>query len=356
MPPTDPTALEAHQTADCQALSLIHSTIDDENFQVFLSCMMAYEAFQALCQHHSDTGGISTATLFFELVNLQVTADVPIKEHVHHFCTLHNKLKSNIKISNHFIAIILLFSLPSEFTPLVQTTLTTTVFDKIDINHLYMLILVSTKVESSEASSSHTAMVASQKHHRGSYRTDRTRSEKHKAPTSSTYPLKCSRGHIGHTDDQCRVHINEAKYKQIAELASRLDKMERSASDSAKIAITSPLDYDEAFITANTPSMILTLDAGATSHMFSNQDLLSTYDEIEPSKIEVAAKGRPIFATGRGTARIQGLHLKNILISSALGVNLVLAGQLYDQGYGIVWGRTYAHVKNDQGVTVITFH
>lgn len=225
-PPTDPKALAAHQTADCQALSSIPSTIDDENFQVILSCATAYKAFQALCRHHGDTGGISTATLFFELVNLRVTSDVTIKDHIHHFRTLHNKLKSNIrlsqelKISDHFIAIILLFSLPSEFAPLFRTTLTTTAFDNIDINHLYMLILVSTKVESSEASSSNTAMVVTQKDHQSSYRTDRTRSDKHKPSNPSTDPPKCSRGHIGHTDKRCRIQINEAKDKQIAELAS----------------------------------------------------------------------------------------------------------------------------------------
>lgn len=131
-----------------------------------------------------------------------------------------------------------------------------------------MLILVSTKVESSETSSSNTAMVASQRDQRGANRTDRTRSDRNKYPNSSTDPPKCSRGHIGHTDDRCRVQINEAKDKQITDLASRLDKMERSNSESAKMAISSPLDYDEAFLTANTPSLIITLYAGATSHMF----------------------------------------------------------------------------------------
>lgn len=103
--------------------------------------------------------------------------------------------------------------------------------------------------------------------------------------------------------------------------------MERSVSDSAKIAIAPPLDYDEAFITNITPSMVITLDAGATSHMFSDRDLLSRYGDIEPSQIEVAAKNKPIYATGRGSARIQGLQLENILISSALGANLVSAGE-----------------------------
>lgn len=139
--PTDPTLLESHQTSDFQALSAIHSTIDDKRFQIVSSCATAYKAYQAICRHHGYSGGISTATLFFELVNLWVTQDITIKDHIHRFWTLHTKLKSNIrtnpelKISDHFIAILLLFSLPSDYAPLVQTTLPTMAFDKIDINH-----------------------------------------------------------------------------------------------------------------------------------------------------------------------------------------------------------------------------
>lgn len=195
-PPTDPSLLETHQTSDFQALSAIHSTIDDESFQIVSSCTTAYQAYEAICRHHGDTGGISTATLFFELVNLRVTSDISIKDHVHQF------------------PILLLFSLPSDFAPLVQTTLTTTAFDKIDINHLYMLILVSNTVENSDsaAHNNNTAMVAAASKDRKSYpKTDR--SERYKNKTSSDDPPKCSRGHIGHTDDRCRIQISEAKDK-----------------------------------------------------------------------------------------------------------------------------------------------
>lgn len=300
-PPLDPILLEAHQTSDFQALSAIHSTIDDESFQIISSCTTAHDAYQAFCRHHGDTGGISTATLFFELVNLRVTGDISIKDHVHQFRTLHNKLKSNIrnndelKISNHFIAILLLFSLPSTFGPLVQTTLTTTAFDKIDINHLYMLILVSDTVENSESTTtnSNSAMVAStSKDKRSSSKYDK--SDKYKQRNNSDDPPKCSRGHVGHTDERCRIQIAEAQDKQIADLVSRLDKIETTKSESARLATTA-LEYDEAFITSHTPSMVMTLDAGATSHMFSNASLLSNCYKINPSKIDVAAKDKPIF-------------------------------------------------------------
>lgn len=361
-PLLDPTLLEAHQTSDFQALSAIHSTIDDESYQIISSCTTAHKAHQAICRHHGDTGGKSTATLFFELVNLRVTSDINIKDHVHQFLTLHNKLKSTIrnndelKISDHFIAILLLFSLPSNFAPLVQTTLTTTAFDKIEINHLYMLILVSDTVETSDSitTNANSAMVASGSKDKKSFsRYDK--SEKYKSKNNSDNPPRCSRGHVGHTDERCRIQIAEAKYKQIAELVSRLDEIETNKSESAKLA-TTVLEYDEAFITSQTSLMVITLGAGATSHMFSNSSLLSRCYSINPLKVEVAAKDKPILATTKGSEIMNKLPLHDVLVSHELGANLVSSGKLYDLGYYIEWGRTYAHVKDQEGTTLFTFY
>lgn len=355
--PTDPTLLEAHLTSDFQALNAIHATIDDENLQIISSCTTAYNAYQALCREHGDLGGISTATLFFELVNLRVMGDITIKEHIHQFQTIHNKLKGTIKnnkalmISDHFIAILLLFSLPSEYSPLVQTTLTTTAFDQIDLNNLYMLILVSHKVDPSTSSNSALLTVSD----RGSDKS-KQRGKKVHQPTgqSSSDPIKCSRGHVGHTDEKCRVQINKAKDKAINDLTARLEKLEKPRSDTARMETTS--FYDEAFTTGPTNLSVITLDAGATSHMFGNPDLLQAITDITPSKINVAAKDSPIYAIGRGSSRIGRLQLSHVLYSPHLGGNLVSAGKLYDNGYDIEWRRTQALVKDSSGAVVLTFH
>lgn len=353
IPPTDPTSLDAHTTSDCQALNAIFSTIDDENFQVVSSCRTAREAFVALCKHHGDSGGISTATLFFELVNLRVTGDITIKDHVHNFQTLHNKLKSNIKenselmISDHFIAILLLFSLPAEFTPLVQTTLTTTAFDKIDVNHLYMLILVSDRVDSSSSitPSANSAMIASTK--------SRHKPRPEKSHAQSNNPPKCSLGHIGHTDAQCRIQKSDAKDKQIADLVARLDKLEKPSLESAKLVTDNY--YDEAFITSATSLHLITLDAGATTHMFGDTNLLQHIEQVLPSPINVAAKDQSIFADARGSIRLGGLKITHVMASKDLAANLISAGKLYDAGHDIEWGRTYANVKDQNGKTLVTF-
>ncbi|KAG0145931.1 hypothetical protein CROQUDRAFT_547918 [Cronartium quercuum f. sp. fusiforme G11] len=137
--PTDPTLLSAHTVRNCQALNAIQSTIDEENIEIITNYYTAREAFDALCKHHGDSGGISTATLFYDLVNLRLQPGGSIGDHVHKFRQLHNRFVSNqrltpgITISEHYIAILLLKSLPSDYTPLVQTTLASN-FDKISLN------------------------------------------------------------------------------------------------------------------------------------------------------------------------------------------------------------------------------
>lgn len=83
-----------------------------------------------LCKHHDDAGGLSTANLFSDLVTLRLSSEGDLKDHIHRFQKLHNDLLSNLsstpnmKISEPFISMILINSLPSEYTPLVQSLLT----------------------------------------------------------------------------------------------------------------------------------------------------------------------------------------------------------------------------------------
>lgn len=119
-PPTEASLLDDYITKDCAALNAIHSTIDEENMEIVTSASSAREAYQALCAHHGDSGGMTTATMFFKLVTMKLSPGGSVAEHVHKFRTLHNRFKANTKsfknisISDHYIAILLLKSLPME--------------------------------------------------------------------------------------------------------------------------------------------------------------------------------------------------------------------------------------------------
>lgn len=153
--PTDAALLDDYVTKGCAALNAIHSTIDEENMEIVTSSPSAREAYLALFQHHGDSGGMTTATMFFELVTMKLLPGGSVADHVHKFRTLHNRFKANTKslknisISDHYIAILLLKSLPMEYNSLVQTTLTSN-FENISLSHIYMLLSMETmRIESS---------------------------------------------------------------------------------------------------------------------------------------------------------------------------------------------------------------
>lgn len=142
--PTGETERDDHDTNCMRARAAIHATVDAENFEVIRSFLSPREAFVKRCKHHDDAGGLSTAHLFSDLVTLRLSSDGELKDHVHKFRKIHNDLLSNlsstpdIRISEPFIAIILINSLPSTFTPLVQSLLTS--FETITLSRLYSFL------------------------------------------------------------------------------------------------------------------------------------------------------------------------------------------------------------------------
>lgn len=69
-PPTDPTKLEEYTVRNFQALSVIQTTVDSENFQLVANARTAREAFKSILAQYDDSGGLSTAMIFLDLVSL----------------------------------------------------------------------------------------------------------------------------------------------------------------------------------------------------------------------------------------------------------------------------------------------
>lgn len=205
--PTDAVLLDDFITKDCAALNAIHSTIDEENMEIVTSAMSAREAYVALCEHHGDSGGITTSMMFFKLVTMKLLPGGLVADHVHEFRTLHNRSKANTKyiknisISDHYIAILLLKSLPTEYNSVVQTTLTSN-FGNISLSHIYMLLSMETmRIESL---AENVAMSAQN-------------TQKPKISKPSKQNLVCLLGHPVHSDEKCYTCIR----KEERELAQK---------------------------------------------------------------------------------------------------------------------------------------
>ena len=151
-----------------------------------------------LCKHHDDTGGLLTANLFSELVTMKLTSDGCLKDHLHQFRKIHNDLTSNISsspslsISEPFVAIILINSLPTDYTPLVQSLLSN--FESLTLTRLYSLLQMEVTRTYSSTPSDTALSAVKHRHH-----------VKKKESNTPSNGLVCSLGHPGHKDGHCRV-------------------------------------------------------------------------------------------------------------------------------------------------------
>lgn len=307
-PPTHASLLDDRTTKDCAALNAIHSTIDEENMEIVTSSTPAREAYLALCEHHSDSGGMTTATMFFELFTMKLIPGGLVAKHVHNFRTLHNRFKANtrsmknITISDHYIAILLLKSLPMEYNSLVQTTLTSN-FENISLSHIYMLLSIQTmRIEST---SENVAMAA-----------QTIQKPKNSKPPKQT--PTCSLGYSGHTDEKCYTRIR----KEGRELANKYQEMIKKNGETAQLTTikssqatsaqpNSTLDtpiapsyYDEAYSVGQQNLSLVTLDTACTSHMFGSKIIVGNLHQTPPSPIQVASKTGCIYARQRGSAHL----------------------------------------------------
>jgi len=354
--PSDASLLEDHITKDCAALNAIHSTIDEENMEIITSATTAREAYLALCEHHGDSGGMTTATMFFELVTMKLSPGSSVADHVHKFRTLHNRFKSNTKslknisISDHYIAILLLKSLPADYNSLVQTTLTSN-FENISLSHIYMLLSMETmRIESSTENIAMSAQTV----------------QNSKPPRPAKQTRICSLGHLGHSDERCYTRIRKEekelaqKYKELmktkVETAALTTTKTPQASTSSSITPITPSYYDEAYAVGSQDLSVVSLDTACTSHMFGSKILLHGLQSIPPSPIQVASKTGDIYAHHRGTAHLDKLRLERVIYSPELSANLVSAGMLYDAGYDIIWTANTAEVISPTGTVLLTFY
>lgn len=234
-----------------------------------------------LCKHHDDAGGLSTANLFSDLVTLRLSSEGDLKDHIHRFRKLHNDLLSNLsstpnmKISEPFISMILINSLPSEYTPLVQSLLTS--FETLTLARLYSLLNIDA-TRTSSVNKAETALSVNRSH----------AGKKFKKKDSSTYVINkdtvvCSLGHPRHTNECCMTK-QWKDFKAYQELMKAKPEASTKNSDAAQLTrdnlndITVEPDADISYyntsLSAFTVHLPTVMDTGASSHMF-GESLLS---------------------------------------------------------------------------------
>lgn len=161
--PTDPKLRTEHVFNEFRALEAIQFSCDADNFNIISDCKTARAAYLALCKYPDDLGGVTTANLFSELASSKLSSAADLKEHLLKFRNTHTKLKGNLQsppdlcISDPFIAILILKSLPPDFNSLIQTSLAN--FETLTLDQIYALLNIEAKQLSGQATDPDSALV-----------------------------------------------------------------------------------------------------------------------------------------------------------------------------------------------------
>lgn len=392
-PPTDPKEKRKFETNDLKALSVIQATVDKNHFQIIAQCENARSAFTAITRHFEDSGGIAVVMVFYKLVTLKLSSDASLSEHLHQFQSLHNELISTLRsipsltISDPFIAVILLKSLPPSFDSTVQNSLAS--FSSITLQNVLNVL---TRGESWYASNSDitsdTALATTSSI--GAAKSNKSKNKK-KEFVKKEDVVYCSLNHPGHNDDSCYSQIISQMSKELAEIKGKsnieLAKMTSEISqlqhNTQQLNVSStppesdlhPSYYDQAFCAnsdeprsqmyidsfhyafASTNTDIIAkiiFDSGASSHMFKDASLFKIIKAIPPTKITVASKDGGIWATHKGSVHFRKLNLENFLYSDQLTSNLVSIGRLCDVGYSVVFQSSTGYILDQQQKIVMT--
>lgn len=251
----------------------------------------------------------------------------------------------DLRISEAFIAILLLKSLPSQYSAIVQTNLSS--FETIKLSQIYTILGMESSRNLSNNTSSDIALATS----------DSTVKTKPPHPKSNS-KVKCSLGHMGHTNKNCKVRRFREMEKEIAEL--KKDREPRSKPEHAQTATApSPVDpsyWDAAFSChENHLKQVEIADTGASNHMYGDE---SKFDSISPStpvSISVASKDGGFVSSRQGKVTVDSLTLTNVLHSDKLSSNLISIGRLCDDGYTAVFRQTSGNVLDNTGRSVLRF-
>lgn len=233
-----------------------------------------------------------------------------------------------MKISERFVAIILINSLTSEYTPLVQLLLTS--FETLTLARLYSLL----NIEATRNLGIKSETALSVNRSSGGKKFKKKEISNHQTTKDVSV---CSLGHPGHTGENCKTRQwREFKtYQELLKNSKTSEAAKLTRDDLGPPLRESEVDvsyYDTAF-SAMTTSLPNVMDTGASSHMFGEKKPFNSLRPTSPSSIVVALKTGSILLRYQGCVNLGSLILSDVLYSDQLTGNLISIGRLCDDGY-----------------------
>lgn len=394
----EPEKIEALESERASVLEVIRATVSPTRLPVIRGIEDPKLANEKLLDQVSQDDGLEVAALIAQVATIRYTGNEPVSTFLDGISDLHTRLSEataqnpDLRISNKFLAVLLLMSFPSESYVTIRDHL---FGDLKSLTTSKVISRIKTKSALTVADEG-VAMVASSLRPQNnttslkSARTDKSPNAPCVLCEHSRYTHtngKCSRqnqsqGSTDRTKPSSSAITNEEKIRRYNQLASSgvfSFNTQTVAADQSKSTEVkqNPETTSEAYCQFATsynttaidrdqsPDVMLSIskpfpppqpysgmkptyaDTACNKHMYGDSLLLEDIHDIDPIWIRVANKDQlsRICARQMGTAQIDGIgpdgthvpiRIHNVLLSPDLPANLISLPALYNSGYRVV--------------------
>lgn len=229
---------------DEKALASIFLGVKPTQLAYIRNCKTSHEAWKKLEDVYMPKGPIQKVSLYKRLINLKMTPNGNVVQHLNEFSEVYEKLhETGIEIKEELLTIMLMSSLPEEFDNFVIAMETRDDLPTLSSLRQKLLEEGKRRQEKEEETSNQKAFVA---------KSANSKTDKKKQNIKKGFKGKCFNcGLTGHYANKCEKKNNKAQ-----------------AMTMLAVAETAALDSKKWYV-----------DSGATSHMCNNRGLFVNFNE-----------------------------------------------------------------------------
>lgn len=321
------------EKSDEKALATILLCVKASQLNHIKNVKTSIEAWETLQEIFRPSGPVKKVSLYKQLLNLRMTDENNMSQHVNAFATIVDKLAEvGIDMNNELLAIILLSSLPPTYEQFVVAMETRDSLPSLQNLKIKILEEADRKVQNESASTSQQAFMARSRHSTKPGRGNKTINSRHGKQNKKLNGNCFTCGKFGHFAIDC--YTNKQGNKNATTSFAVL-----AATDACALSTSS-----------------WCIDSGATAHMCGNRDSFTTFRQYS-DKISLASNNNFITAEGIGDVEIKtsndSLILKNVLFVPKLIGNFLSVSRAIEGGCVVKFYDRCAEIKDEKGCVVL---
>ena len=334
-----PESLSAFNAKDQKALASILLCVKPTQLTHVKASITALHAWNKLKGIHQPKGPARKVMLFRRLLQLKMTENGTVSEHLNEFDNLIESLvEVDISLPEEFLVILLLSSLPRQFENFAVAIETRDNLPAYNIFKVKLLEEGARQEESEKCLNAGETLLLAKNEKKYARQSERERNSKeteqrHKNKSSNNNKKCYACGEFGHFAAQCK---NKKQYKK--ERDNNCFQMLSAVKNNVK---------------QNNES-VWCLDSGATSHYCNARKMFKNYEQCEekvtlPNDICVKAIGRGDIDINCGK-----ITLKNVLHVQEIKSNFISVAKATENGMTVIFKHNTSEIRNNKNETILT--